>query len=117
MSNLSKQEQRWLESILSCDFQGKSEIVQQIENATIIRDYTRGYLSMKFDVDKSLKPVSISRRVPVEMRVYKKNEIPLQFLLHIVHGYVDELEIFYADSSEITSNIDISDAELEFITD
>ena len=34
-------------------------------------------------------------------RVFKLNKGPVQFLLHVVNGYVDELEVFPADFSII----------------
>ncbi len=43
------------------------------------------------------------------MRVYKKSKPPMQFLLHVINGYLDELEVFYADSSYIEGEFKILD--------
>lgn len=51
-------------------------------------------------------------RVPLEMRVSEKNDIPIVFLLHVVDGFVDELEILNADSSPIDSDIRIETKEV-----
>ena len=116
ISSLTNQEKNWLKEILSCNFQNKETVVQQLENATIYRDYTSGYLSMKFSVDKSIPAVKVTKRVPVEMHVFKDGKNPIVFLLHVINGYVTELEVYCADLSEIDSHIDIYDAKIEFIT-
>jgi hypothetical protein len=47
------------------------------------------------------------------MRVYGKDNVPIVFLLHVVNGYVDELEIFNADSSPLSKeDIQIVNAEI-----
>lgn len=114
-TNLSEQEKAWLEIVLSCDFQGRAEIIQQINSAKIDREYTEGYLSIIFCVDKLLKPVKTNGRVPIEVRVFKEKEAPIQFLLHVIKGYVAELEIFHADSSSITSNLSVDNARVEYV--
>lgn len=116
MLNLSNQEHLWLELMLSRDFQGRAEIIKQIKSASIIREYTRGYLSMKFYVDKSLEPADVAERIPVEMYACTEGKSPLVFLLHVINGYIDELEIYYAGLEEISSDIDITDAKLELVT-
>ncbi len=49
------------------------------------------------------------------MRAFQTDDVPYVFLLHIVEGYVDELEVFKADSSEILlpPDIDLSKVEYE----
>ncbi len=112
---IKSNEKNWLEKILSVDFRHKEEIVNQINNSVIEREYTDFYLSLKFKVNKIIKPIETNIRVPVEMRVYKANQVPIQFLLHIIQGYVSELEIFNADSSIIDKNISFTDSKLEII--
>ena len=40
-------------------------------------------------------------RVPVEMRAFQKESAPIVFLLHVVNGFINELELVTADSSKI----------------
>ncbi len=105
--NFSQIEKVWLESMLSVDFLGKEIILKQLDNAQISRDYNVGFISLKFNVDKSIQQFIYRGRVPIEMRVTGKNEIPIVFLLHVIDGFVDELEIFNADSSPISNYIQI----------
>ena len=110
-NKLSKNETKWLSTLLKEQFSKKEEIIKQINNAEIQREYDKFFLSIKFVVDKEIKPINDNARVPVEMRVYRKNTCPVQFLLHIVNGYVDELEVFCTDSSEVDANIELEKAE------
>lgn len=110
-NELNKNETKWLSILLKEQFSKKEEIIKQINNAEIQREYDKNFFSIKFRVDKKIKPINSNARVPVEMRVYRKNTCPVQFLLHIVNGYVDELEVFCADSSEIDTDIELEKAE------
>lgn len=114
-TNFTEQEKGWLELILAYDFSGKEEIVQQINSAEVEREYTNFYLSVKFHVDKMEKPVKNNARIPIEARIYKKDKVPLQFLLHVIGGYAAELEIFYADSSFISEKLELDGANIEYI--
>lgn len=108
---LRKDETQWLLTLLKKQFSKREEIIRQINNAKIEREYTKFFLSVRFSVDKKIEPINIRTRVPVEMHVYRKKGCPVQFLLHIVNGYVSELEVFCADSSEIDANLELDKAE------
>lgn len=51
------------------------------------------------------------------MLAHIKNRAPLEFMMHIIDGYVMEMEILFADSTEISDSIDITGAKLEYILD
>lgn len=106
-----------MERYLSCDFPGREEVIQQIKTSTVTREYTKWYLLIKFYPDKSLAPVPTNRRVPVLMLAHIKNRAPLEFMLHIIDGYVTEMEVLFADSTEISDSVDITGAKLEYILD
>lgn len=108
-------EKKWIELILSKNFSHRDEVINQINYAKVIREYTDYYLALKFDVEEGIQPVRIRTGVPVEMRVYKKDYIPVQFLLHITRGYVSELEIFKADSSNIKAESSLVDGEVKIL--
>lgn len=113
--NLTKEEKKWLEFMLSEDFLYKQNIVEQINCAIIERNFTDFYLSINFKYELNIKPIKIRERVPIEMRIYGEDRAPIQFLLHVISGLVSELEIFYADSSKISNKIQIEDAKKEII--
>lgn len=108
-------EKKWMELILSKNFLHRDEVINQINYAKVIREYTDYYLALKFEIEEGIQPVRIRTGVPVEMRVYKKDYIPVQFLLHITRGYVSELEIFKADSSDIKAESSLADGEVEIL--
>lgn len=114
-SELTGCEKKWMELILSKNFLHRDEVINQINHAKVIREYTDYYLILKFCIAEGMRPVRIRTGVPVEMRVYKKDHIPIQFLLHITCGYVSELEIFKADSSNIKTESNLTDGEVEIL--
>lgn len=117
VQDLSMREMSWLTACLSCDFPGKKETIRQLETAAVTREYTPWYLSLKFEPDRSLPPVPTEKRVPVLMLAHIEGRAPLQFMLHIIGGYVSELEILFADSTGISDDIDLTGVELEYILD
>ena len=112
--HFSPQEKEWLKAYLSYDFPGREEIIQQIKTSTVTREYTKWHLSMKFHPYRGTSPTPSTQRVPFVMLAHLEDRAPLEFLLHIVDGYVAELEILFADSSEISDSVDIADAKLEY---
>lgn len=114
--NLRESERKWIEAIVSKKFLYREDIINQINCAEVYRNYTEYYISLKFKVDTNwVNQIHTNIRVPVEMRVLKLGKIPVQFLLHIVQGYIHELEIFNADSSKIDEKIILENAEIEII--
>ena len=109
-------EKNWIETLLSEDFLGRGEIINQINCAEILREYTEFYMALKFKVDNNkVQKIQTNIRVPVEMRVHRTGQVPIQVLLHIVQGYVSELEIFNADSSKIDMDINLENAKVEIV--
>ena len=115
--NLNKYEKSWLEKMLSVDFVLKKDIISQINQADIVRQYTDFYLSIKFVGIYLAKNCSEYIGVPLEMRVYLWDNAPIQFLLHVKNGVVSELEVFKADLSKINSDIDLDNGKIEILTD
>jgi hypothetical protein len=112
---LNENERHWLKLMLSGDFEGKEDkekLAFQIENSEIKDNSTEFFISLRFSPKEFCEPVNITERVPIEMRVFKNNQSPIQFLLHIINGYVDELEVFHADSSGIKRNLEITDDDV-----
>ena len=106
---LSECEKSWLEHMFKNDFLYRDEIINQINHSTIKHIRLKNLISIIFLTDRRVLPINIQNRVPIEMRVYKKSKPPMQFLLHVINGYLDELEVFYADSSYIEGEFKILD--------
>lgn len=72
-------------------------------------------MAIKFYPSKLEKPANVKCRVPIEVRIFYQDEAPIQLFLHVVGGYVNELEIIRADSSEITKDFNIKGVKVEFV--
>lgn len=80
----------------------------------IIYKQEYAFISIKFRVEGDIEPYPYHVRVPVEMRAFQKSSIPIIFLLHIINGIINELEIFTADSAQIdTDTIGLESVEYE----
>ena len=114
--NINSLEQTWLNKLLSINFEGKWIIEQQIlmSKVTSIEGYS-GLVSLKFLVDKDTEKFPFKVRIPIEMTAFQKQSEPIVFLLHVIDGLVDELEIFSANGSEFDKyNIELD--KVEFTT-
>ncbi len=98
--NLYKEEQYWIKKMLEMEFKGKQILVKQICKAKVNLEQGYDFVSFKFKTaEKTQYPYAV--RVPIEMRAFRKNSAPIVFLLHVVNGFIDELEIITADSSKL----------------
>ena len=97
---LNETEQFWIEKVLEIDFKGKKYLLGQVLRAKVHVEYGYDFISLKFKTEENEKyPYPV--RVPVEMRAFQEKSTPIVFLLHVVNGFIDELEVITADSSKI----------------
>ena len=96
---------------LNVDFKGREIVLKQMLGSKVFCEYGYDYFSLKFIVNDTEKyPYEV--RVPIEMRAFQRDSSPILFLIHIVEGRVDELEILTADSSKlILGNIELNSVE------
>ena len=112
---INSKEQQWLKKIFECEFKGKHILEKQLLKAKAISEEGYDFISLKFKTDETEKyPYSV--RVPVEMRVFDNNSAPKVFLLHIIGGFIDELEVITADSSKMDSE-NIAFDEVKYVID
>lgn len=116
-SKLNRTEKIWIGTMVSKKFDYKQELLDQVNSADILREYTDYYISLKFNVSAQEKPIIIDAVTPIEMRVYRQNMAPVLFLLHLQQGFLVELEILNADSSKLDKDLDILSAKKEIIYD
>lgn len=111
---LYEKEQKWIDSLLSVDFKGKDILLKQISKAKVTYKQEYAYISIKFFLEGETELYPYQVRVPVEMRAFQKSSAPVVFLLHIINGIVDEVEIITADASLINAdNIGLERIEYE----
>ena len=111
---LNKKEQQWIDSLMNAEFQGKDILLKQFSKAKIVYKQEYDFISLKFKVEGEIEPYPFQVRVPVEMRAFQQASSPIVFLLHVVSGVINELEIITADSTQIEAdNIDLKRIEYE----
>lgn len=110
--NLNEKERQWVRSLLNVEFQGRDILLKQFSRAKIVYKQEYSFISLKFKVDCKAELYPYHVRVPVEMRAFQKSAAPIVFLLHVVNGIIDELEIITADSAQIdVDNIQLENVE------
>ena len=106
-----------LAKIFEANFLFRDEYISQLSQATIYCEKAEAYISFLFLYQNRpyKHPDNIRSGVPVEMRIYSDNKAPLQILLHVKEGTASELEMFYADSSPISLDLDLSPCNVQII--
>lgn len=99
--SLDENEIRWIKKMLDVEFKGKEILFKQIMGAKVFAEQGYDYISIKFVVQKKCEKYPYSVRVPLEMKAFQEESNPIVFVLHIINGFIDELEIITADSSKI----------------
>ncbi len=111
---INEKEQKWIDSLMNVEFYGRDILLKQFSKARIINKQEYAFISIKFKIEGEIEPYPFQVRVPIEMRAFQKASAPVVFLLHIVGGVINELEIFTADSTQIEAdNIELTRVEYE----
>ena len=84
--------------LLSADFPGKTEVEKQLEDSRVRVMDQEGSLELRPSYSV---PAPVAKRIPVEAEGIDKDKIRVHFLLHVVDGFVNELEIYKDDGSAI----------------
>jgi hypothetical protein len=112
--DMNDMEREWIDKLLDVDLQGKDILMKQFLKAQAICEKGYEFISLKFEVKNSDEKYPYPIRVPIEMRAFQEGSAPVIFLLHIIDGLVNELEIFSADLSQIIEdNISLKTVEYE----
>lgn len=99
---------------MEAKFKGRDIIINQLLKSKVICCQEYSFISLKFKVEGKIEFYPYNVRVPVEMRAYQTKREPIIFLLHIVNGIVDELEILTIDLAQIDAkNIELEKVEYE----
>lgn len=99
---------------MNVKFQGRDILLKQFEKANIVYKQEYAFISIKFKIEGKTELYPYHVRVPVEMRAFQQSSVPVVFLLHVINGVIDELEIITADSTQIDAdNISLEKVEYE----
>lgn len=110
---LSFEEWKVLNKILSTDFVGKDIIVNQLKSAKVISYCPCGCETVDIKVINNLPKYEYGKTVPVQLTTYSQDGVPIIAAIHISNGYVTELEILRVDSEKIDEEINLDQAVIE----
>ena len=91
-----------VERMLSRDFAGVQELRSQLAAGVLVRQVDpEGSFKIRVPDDAPVSPVA--HRVPVEAQTHDVDGMEILFLLHVIEGRLDELEIFRGDGELLRS--------------
>ncbi len=78
--------------------------MQQIPTLQVVKQFSDGDPSIEMLVENKEKNyANVRHRIPVEAEGIDLDGIKIYFLLHVIHGFISELEIYREDSKPIRS--------------
>jgi len=83
-------------------FSGKEDLIKQLASAEVIRIDGDGSLQFRI---RGGSPAAVNRRIPVEAELEDSDGVTIYLLLHVIDGYLNELEIYRGDSLPIKGAI------------
>ena len=104
MGDFNHIEKQWLTLLLNQSFEGRKCILHQLENAKVVSEVLTPYISLKLKTNSTEK-FPYKERVPAQMLALQSNGDSIDFLLHVVGGYIDELEIYSTDLAAISPEL------------
>ena len=106
---LIEEEEKWLSALFLDVDENKSLIAKQVYNSSISREVFSNAYYIDFHVGREEKRIATPKRVSYEMQGYRENDYPVDVLLHIVGGYICELEIYDTALQHFDIHMDICD--------
>jgi len=99
---LTPGERAILDLLLAADLPSGDALRQQLDGARVSEECTCGCPSVLFSIDPA-RPAAPGYRygVAVEAETVDRDGTPIWVLLHVVHGYMRELEVLRADSAPV----------------
>jgi hypothetical protein len=102
---MGNDERALVDQLLAQPFNGRDEIVAQLRDARVIAEGTGDSRTLKFALPHKDAPhAPTAQRIPVEGMADDADGVPITVLLHVIDGWVTELEIYRVDGKPIRSN-------------
>lgn len=95
---LSDLEKQLLTKLLSADFSGRDTLREQAAVISVRELDQNG--SLEFAPSNDM-PAEVVRRIPVEAELDDSDGVTIHLLLHVVDGFLKELEVYRDDSSSV----------------
>lgn len=98
---LHPEEMSLLRALLEVDFRGKTELLAQLRHTRVSEECCGGCRTIGLTVSDSASPSSTNVRVPVEAQSSLEAPSGVAVLLHVVDGFLHELEIYSEDGAPL----------------
>lgn len=92
---ISENEAGLIRMLLAKSFPGSAELREQFAGISVATIDQDGSLRLATSV---AVPAAVDRRIPIEASYADRDGVRVHLLIHVVDGYLDELEIFREDS-------------------
>jgi hypothetical protein len=96
---LGEHERAVLAALLDVDFPGQSALLAQASEVSARRIDANGSLALAPGADTPR--AEVMRRIPVEAEFDDQDGVTAHVLLHVVDGYLNELEVYREDSAPL----------------
>lgn len=93
-------ERKLLSFLLGAEFPGRDVLREQATTAMVSRDCS-DCPTFELKVDRRCPRAQVKRTVPIEAEGRDSDGVAVQVLLHVVDGYLSELEVFRYDEKTI----------------
>ena len=103
MRPLAAGERAVLDKLLSESFPGRDALAEQARDVRVRSIDADGSLALM--PDPGVCPADVVRRIPVEAEAEDLDGVAIHVLLHVVDGYMKELEVYREDSSRVVRPI------------
>jgi len=98
---LTSDEAGILNRLLSVSFQGQEALLRQAQSVRVSEE-CKDCRSIKLAVERLPSNVAVvQRRIPIEAEAVDRGGVTIHVLLHVVHGFIDEIEIYREDLQQI----------------
>lgn len=111
--NVSPIERQIIARLLNASFKGADALCAQMSQAAVRSNDYGGVLVLAFEVAKDAVPAEVSGRIPVEAQARDSDGVMIHMLLHVVDGFLREVEIFREDSQPIHQLPQISEVNVQ----
>jgi len=100
---LRQEELEVLDFLLDQPFPGQPELKVQLRNSLVASECDCGCPTIDLTVDRAKAPAAaVKQRIPVEAYGVASDGVGIHVLLHVLDGYLEELEVFREDSKQLT---------------
>lgn len=112
---LTAVERDWLDRFLSYDIDGIEQLRAQAATVQARWVESRGQPAMLFSVNPTSPRATVKSRVPVEAMVRDADGMGVHLLLHVVDGYLSEIEVYREDGNPLRHWPDLAAKDVEWI--